>query len=541
VAGVTGAEAVAAVAGVTRSLRSFGPIICLLAGLAPALAQELRIGTSSEPSAIDPHFHNTTPNKAVARIIFEPLVFQDEKQQLSPGLAESWQAIDDRTWEFRLRKGVIFHDGSPFTADDVIFTFARAPAVPRSPSSFGGFLAGKRAEKIDDHTILIRTDAPQPLTPVDISTIGIISLKAAKDAATQDFNTGKAAIGTGPYRFVSFTPGEAIALERFDSHWREKPHWKTVVMRPIKSDPARVATLLAGGVDVIEQPPATDLKRLRSDPKIAVTSSVSNRVFYLAMDQFRDDSPFVSGKIGERIRNPFLDRRVRQAISKAINRQALVERIAEGEGQPAGQYMNEAFYGTSKTLKPDAFDPANARALLTEAGLPQGFRLTIHGPNGRYPNDTKIIEAVAQMLTRIGIETSVETMPPPNFFSRGSTGGANQTPEFSMIMAGWGAAGGENSDPLKNLVATFDRAKGLGSSNRGRYSSKAFDEALAKAVSTTDDARRAELLADATAIAINDAGVIPLYFPLNSWAARSTLKVVPRSDEFTLPWEILPK
>jgi peptide/nickel transport system substrate-binding protein len=515
--------------------------LAITASTLPALAQELRIGTSSEPSAIDPHFHNTTPNKAVARIIFEPLVFQDEKQQLSPGLAESWRAINDQTWEFKLRKGVVFHDGLSFTADDVVFSFARAPTVPRSPSSFAGFLAGKRVEKIDDHTILIRTDAPQPFTPVDISTIGIISLRTAKDATTQDFNTGKAAIGTGPYRFVSFTPGEVISLERFDNHWREKPHWRTVTLRPIKSDPARVATLLAGGVDVIEQPPTTDLKRLKADPKIAVTSSISNRVFYLAMDQFREDSPFVSGKSGERIRNPFLDRRVRQAISKAINRQALVERIADGEGQSAGQYMNEVFYGTSKTLKPDAFDPAGARTLLAEAGLPNGFRLTIHGPNGRYPNDTKIIEAVAQMLTRIGIETNVETMPPANFFSRGSTGGANQTPEFSMIMAGWGAAGGENSDPLKNLVATFDRGKGLGSSNRGRYSSKTFDEALANAISTVDEARRAQLLAEATAIAINEAGVIPLYFPLNSWAARATLKVTPRSDEFTLPWEIMPR
>jgi peptide/nickel transport system substrate-binding protein len=525
----------------SRRLRMALLALDLALTILPASSQELRIGTSSEPSAIDPHFHNTTPNKAVARIIFEPLVFQDEKQQLSPGLAESWRAIDPTTWEFRLRKGVTFHDGSPFTANDVVFSFIRAPNVPRSPSSFGGFLAGKRVEKLDDHSILIRTDAPQPLTPVDVSTIGIISVKAAQGITTQDFNTGKAAIGTGPYRFVSFTPGEAIALERFENHWREKPHWKTVVLRPIKSDPARVATLLTGGVDIIEQPPTTDMKRLRADPKIAVTSSISNRVFYLAMDQFRDDSPFVSGKNGERIRNPFLDRRVRQAISRAINRQALVERIAEGEGQPAGQYMNEAFYGTSKTLKPDSFDPVAARALLAEAGFPNGFRLTVHGPSGRYPNDTRIIEAVAQMLTRIGIETSVETMPPANFFSRGSSGGANQTPEFSMIMAGWGAAGGENSDPLKNLVATFDRAKGLGSSNRGRYSSKTFDDMLSKAVSTTDDTRGAELLADATAIAIKDAGVIPLYFPLNSWAARSTLKVIPRSDEFTLPWEILPK
>ncbi|MGL4635077.1 MAG: ABC transporter substrate-binding protein [Beijerinckiaceae bacterium] len=519
--------------------RSFKPTLLVAAILSasPATAQELRIGTSSEPSAMDPHFHNTTPNKGVARYIFEALVFQDEKQQLTPGLAESWRAIDDRTWEFKLRRGVTFHDGSPFTADDVVFTFERAPNGPRSPSSFGGFIAGKTVEKMDSHTILIRTAAPAPLTPVDLSTFGIVSAKY-KDATTQDYNTGKATFGTGPYRFVSFTSGERIQLERFDGHWREKPHWKTVTLRPIKSDPARVASLLAGDVDVIEQPPTTDIKRLKADARVAVTSTYSNRVFYLAMDQFREDSPYITGKNGEKIKNPLLDRRVRLAISKAINRQAIVDRIADGEGESAGQYMNEAFYGTSKTLKPEVQDVNGARALLREAGYPEGFKLTIHGPNGRYPNDTKIVEAIAQMLTRVGIETTVETLPPANFFSRGSTGGPNQTPEFSMIMAGWGAAGGENSDPLKNLVATFDRNKGLGSSNRGRYSNKAFDEALATALSTVDDAKRASLLAAATEIAIKDAGVIPLYFPLNTWAARAGLVVSPRTDEFTLASEI---
>lgn len=516
--------------------------LCALAAIsAPGLAQELRIGTSSEPSAIDPHFHNTTPNKAVARIVFEPLVFQDERQRLMPGLAESWRAVDNRTWEFKLRKGVTFHDGSAFTADDVVFTFRRAPEVPRSPSSFASFLAGKSVEKVDDHTVLVRTVEPQPLTPVDLSTFGIVSAQAAKDATTQDFNTGRAAIGTGPYRFVSFTAGEAIVLERHETHWRERPHWKTVTLRPIKSDPARVAALLSGGVDIIEQPSTSDLKRLRANPKVAVVSSVSNRVFYLAMDQFREDSPFVKGKDGGTIRNPFRDRRVRQAISTAINRAAIVERIADGEGQPAGQYMHESFYGTSRRLPPDAFDPAAARRLLADAGHPDGFRLTIHGPNGRYPNDTKVIEAVAQMLARIGIETAVETLPPANFFSRGSTGGPGQTPEFSMIMAGWGAAGGENSDPLRNLVATFDRTRGLGASNRGRYANKAFDDKLARALATVDDVRRAALLAEATEIAVADAGVIPLYFPTNSWAMRAGLSMTARSDEFTLPWEVRPR
>ena len=200
-----------------------------------AAAQELRAGIKSEPSSIDPHYHNLGPNNALAREIFDRLIMTDSKQQLLPGLAVSWKAINDLTWEFKLRKGVKFHDGSPFTADDVVFTFQRAPNVPSSPSSFGTYLKGKTISKVGDYTVHIKTERPYPLMPNDMSTFSIISKKHGDGATTEDYNSGKATIGTGKFRFIEWVPGDRLILERNEDYWGEKPEWKRIVIKPIKS------------------------------------------------------------------------------------------------------------------------------------------------------------------------------------------------------------------------------------------------------------------------------------------------------------------
>ncbi len=520
-----------------RALLAASTLWSLPAGVAAQAGAELKIGLAFEPSSFDPHFHNTTPNKSLARSVFEPLVFQDERQQVMPGLATRWRVVDPLTWEFSLRPDVRWHDGAPFTADDVLFTFERAPNVPRSPSSFAGFIAGKTVEKVDSLTVRIRTAKPYPQMPIDLSTFGIIPA-STRGATSDDFNTGKAAIGTGPYRFGEFVRGDRAVLLRHDGYWGGAPPWARVVMRVLRSDPTRVASLLAGDVDVIETVPTADLTRLRADNRFSVTSIISNRVIYLAMDQFRDDSPFIRGPAGEAIPNPLKDVRVRRAMSHAINRQALVDRVMEGDARPASQFLDASFFGASATLGAPAYDPAMARRLLAEAGLPNGFRLKLHGPQGRYANDTKLIEAIAQMFTRIGVQAEIETLPPAIFFSRGSTGGAGGTPEFSMIMAGWGSAAGEMSDPLRNLAATFDAGAGRGSSNRGRYSNPEVDRAIDEALSTIEDARRQAALAAAMQRVIDDMGVIPILYPLNTWAARRGLGVTARSDEYTLPFHV---
>ena len=501
-----------------------------------AQANELTIGVASEPTAMDPHFHNLGPNNSLNSHIFDALVHQDEKQQLIPGLAESWKTIDDTTWEFKLRQGVKFHDGTPFTADDVIFTFERAPNVEGSPSSFGLYTKGKTLVKVDEHTLHIKTEKPWPLMPQDVSAVLIISKKNGEDANTPDYNSGKATMGTGRYKFSEYVPGDRIVMERNEDFWGDKPEWTKITFKPIKSGPSRVAALLAGDVDMIEQTPTVDIERLKGEADITLSQGISNRVIYLHLDHDRDDSPFVKAKDGSAIKNPLKDQLVRLAISKAIRRDAIVERVMEGIAIKAGQLLPEGFFGVSPNLKPVDYDPEGAKKLLAEAGFADGFKMTIHGPNDRYINDAKIAEAIGQMLTRLGIDVEVVTMPRSVYFKRASRGGPDGTPEFSFILVGWGSGTGEASSPLRSLLHTYDKERGFGASNRGRYSNAEVDKLVEQALATVDDAKRADLLAKATELAINDIGIIPLHYQVNTWAARKGIKYNPRTDERTVAY-----
>jgi peptide/nickel transport system substrate-binding protein len=323
-------------------------------------------------------------------------------------------------------------------------------------------------------------------------------------------------------------------MDRNESYWGEKPMWTVVTFKPIKSGPSRVAALLAGDVDLIEQTPTVDLERLKKEPGVALSDGISNRVIYLHLDHARDDSPFVKAKDGSAIKNPLKDLRVRRAISKAINRDLIVERVMEGVAIKAGQLLPEGFFGVSKNLEPEAYDPEGAKKLLAEAGFPDGFKLTIHGPNDRYINDAKIAEAVGQMLSRIGVPTEVVTMPRSVYFKRASRGGPDGTPEFSFILVGWGSGTGEASSPLKSLLMTHNPDKGFGASNRGRYSNPEVDRLTEEALAMVDDAKREAGLAKATEVAINDLGIIPLHYQVNVWAARKGLKYRARTDERTV-------
>ena len=503
-----------------------------------AAALDITIGGKLEPSSIDPHYHNLGPNNAIARYIFDRLIHTNEKQQLKPGLAESWKPINDTTWEFKLRKGVKWHDGSPFTADDVIFTWERAPAVPKSPSSFALYTKGKTLKKIDDHTIHFITPKPHPLVPNEVSTINIISRKYGEGATTGDYNSGKATIGTGPYKFVEWVPADRLIFVKNPDYWGKKAQFNKVIYKPIRSDPTRVAALLAGDVDMIDVVPTADIAKLKKEPNVVISQGVSNRVIYLHQDHDRDNSPYITGTGGK---NPLKDLRVRKAISKAINRPAIVERVMEGVALPAGQLLPEGFFGVSPNLKPETYDPEASKKLLAEAGYPNGFGITLHGPNDRYINDHKIAQAIAQMLTRIGIKTQVETMPRSVYFSKASRGGPNGTPAFSFILVGWGAGTGEASSPLKSLLTTWDKSKGTGASNRGRYSNPEVDKLVMLALATVDDAKREKILQQATELAIGDLGIIPLHYQVNTWATKKGLAYKARTDEYTIAMGVIVK
>ena len=502
---------------------------------------ELVVGLASEPSSVDPHYHNLSPNNGVARQIFEALIRTDDKIRLHPGLATSWKPIDDTTWEFKLRQGVKFHDGSPFTADDVVFTLERAGNVPNSPSSFGIFTKGKTVKKIDDFTVHISTEKPFPLMANDLAGVTIVSKKNGEGATTADYNSGKVTIGTGPFKFGEYVPGDRIVLVRNDDYWGEKPQWSKVTLKPSKSGPSRVAALLAGDVDFIEFVPTADLARIEKDENLAVSRSVSSRVIYLHLDHDRDNSPFVKAKDGGDIANPLKKLKVRQALSMAINRPAIVERVMEGVAIPAGQLLPDGFFATSPNLPVVKYDPKGAKAMLAEAGYPDGFQLTLHGPNDRYVNDAKIAEAIGQMLSAIGVKTSVETMPRSVYFSRASRGGPNKTPEFSFILVGWGSGSGEPLSPLRSLLHTYDKERGFGPSNRGRYSNAKVDEIIEKGLATVDEEARKALIIQATDMAIGDVGIIPLHYQVNVWAGKKGLVYKARADELTLTQDIVRK
>jgi peptide/nickel transport system substrate-binding protein len=460
----------------------------------------------------------------------------DPDSKMIPGLATSWKAIDDKTWEFKLRKGVKFHDGTELTAEDVAFSIDRVAQIPNSPGPFVAYTKAIVAKEIPDpYTIRFKTAAPHPLMPNDLSTIYIVSKKVATGATTEDFNAGKAAIGSGRFKFVRYVSGDRVELARNDNYWGEKPQWAKVTFKIIKNEPARVAALLSGDVDAIEQPPIADLPRLKSDPKFAVTSKISHRVIYFNFDHLARSSPFVTSKDGKPLdKNPFQDVRVRRAFSKAINRPAIAERVMEAQATPSGQLVSEKLFGHVPGLKAEAFDPEGAKKLLAEAGYRDGFNLTIHGPSGRYVNDEKIVQAVAQMLTRVGIQAKVETAPMAPYSARASK------QEFSFHMVGWGASTGEASSPLRSLLATFNRDKGLGAVNWGRYSNPKVDYVIEQALQQVNDENRSQMLQQATRLSMEDLGIMPIHFQYTIWATKKGVTYVPRTDEYTLAFQFKP-
>jgi peptide/nickel transport system substrate-binding protein len=506
-----------------RALR--GAAFCAALALAPAAgAQELRVGLAASITALDPHFHVIGSNAALSRNIFDGLVNQDDSQRLVPGIAESWRAVDATTWEFRIRADASFQDGTPATAEDAAASLRRIPRIRNSPSSFLPFVRPITGiEVVDARTLRLRTAEPQPLLPNFVSRIAVLP-RAAEEADTADLNAGRGLVGTGPYRFVRYLPGDRVELAASDP---ANP-WQRVSFRFVTNDAARVAALLAGDLDLIEQVPTADSERLKRDARIRLSSVASNRVMYLHPDQDRERTPFATARDGGAIANPLRDPRVRRALSLAVDRAALVARVMDGEGTPAGQFVPEGYFGHVPSLRAPAADPAAARRLLAEAGLPDGFALTLHASNDRYPNDDKVAQALAQMWTRAGVPTQVVVQPGNVFFTRATAR------EYTLIMGGAAAETGEASSVLRPLLATFDTARGDGSGNRGRYSNPDFDRLLRQALATVDDSQREALLRQATEVAIAEAGVIPLFFLQNSWASRGGIAYRPRSDGWTL-------
>ncbi|MPR10543.1 ABC transporter substrate-binding protein [Microvirga tunisiensis] len=503
-------------------LKSLSATVSLagLLALSPAYAADLIIGSSTEPSALDPHFSRTGNNQNIAAQIFDRLITPDPNLQVTPALAESWQNVDPTTWRIKLRSGVTFQDGSPLTAEDVIFSLNRVKDIPNSPAPFTGNIGSiANMTIVDPQTIEFKTKNPTPDFIEQVGLVYIVQKKLAEGKTIEAFNDRSAAIGTGPYKVKEWVPGDHVTLVRNDAYWGKKPAFENVTIKFIANDAARVAALRSGSVDLIDAVPPGDVKTLSGVGGVKLWSIPSARVVYLALDASRDESPFVVGADGKPLNpNPLKDVRVRQALSKLVNRQLIVDRILDDAGEAAGQIVPDGIGGADPSLKAPAADPEGAKKLLADAGYPQGFGLTLHTSNDRFPGDAESAQAIGQMFARGGIKVNGVVAQPYNVYA--SAAGKQQ---FSAFIFSLGTTTPTSATSLRNLLMTPDRDAGTGSFNRTRYSNAQFDEKMKVATSEFDPQKRISLLQEATRVAMNDVGVIPLFWPKVYWASKANV------------------
>lgn len=513
-------------------LRSMLAVLAFSTSLSTAaFAIDLTVGLSTEPAAIDPHFSRSGNSQQAAQHVFNRLVEPDENLVIQPALAVSWENIDELTWEVKLREGVTFHDGSPFTADDVVFSLERAGQIPNSPAPFTANVAPIAGiEVIDPLTIRFTTATPTPQFMELAGMVYVVSKAAAENATIDEFNSGAAAIGTGPYKFVEWVPGDHVSFTANENYWGEPPAFENVTFRLISNAAARVAALRAGDVDLIDAVPPADKATLEGVEGIGLHSTSSARIIYLGLDSARDESPWIVGVDGALLNpNPLKDPRVRAALSKMIDRQLLIDRILTGAGTPAGQLVPEGIGGYSANLPADSIDIEGAKALLAEAGFPDGFGITLHSSNDRFPGDGDIAQALGQLFARGGLTVNGVVTQPYNVYA---TAAGNQ--EFSAFIFSFGTSTPSSAPGMTNVLMTNDSAAGTGSFNRMRYSNPAYDAKMRQALAEFDPDKRNALLAEAAEIAFGEHAILPLYWPEVTWASRDGIGYAANKLEDTL-------
>jgi peptide/nickel transport system substrate-binding protein len=518
-------------------LAGFGAAAAVAVSRAPcARAQAeaaLRTGIKLSPTSMDPHFR-LSGEQSILRALHARLVDMTSAGKPAPGIAESWRLTENqRAWDFRVRADAKFSDGSPITSEDVAYSLWRVPRIEGSAGAYHIFVrAITRVEVLDRHTVRLHTETPYPFMVEDMTEIAVVSASLGEGFKPADFNAGKVDKFSGPYALEGFRFGEFVAMRR-NPHWYGAPPAMAAVnYRVIPNDSARVAALLAGDVQAIDELPVQDVAQLRRNAALNVTQIAGMRVMYIAMDSDRDVTPHLRDANGQTMtKNPLKDARVRQALSVAINRAAIVDRVMEGAATVASNLLPEGTPGTSSALGVTPFDPDRARRLLAEAGYPNGFQITIHATNDRYPNDEKVAQAIAQFWTRVGVRTEVATLPNAAYFPQA----ARQA--FTIMSAQYGA---DNvSYAYRALVHTFDRDRGLGTANRTRHSSPRADALVAQALTEMDEEKRNALLARAADIAIGEEAIIHMiYHPAYIYAARKPLSVTPYYNGAFLPQAI---
>jgi len=500
-----------------------------------AEAKTLRWSYQGDATTMDPHGLNETFTLGFQGNIYEPLVGYDAKLQLMPMLAERWENPEPNKWIFHLRKGVTFHNGSPFTADDVIFSWKRALT---EGSDMKGYSAkAKEVRKVDDHTVEVITDTPNPILPREWVFLYIMDEEWSKQHNTTEATNVKGsnqgnhanlnANGTGPFTLAERQPDTRTVLKRNPNYWDKgiKTNVTEVVFTPVSQPATRVAALMSGELDVIQPVPVQDWDRLETTKDVKPLTGAEARAIFIGFDQVRDELKYsnVKGK------NPFKDPRVRAAVVHAVNLDAINKQIMRGSAVPLGSLVAPEINGYDKSYgQPYAYDPEKSKKLLADAGYPNGFQVTLDCPNDRYVNDEKVCQAVAGMLARVGIKIDLLAQTKGKYFGKVLAQAGYDT---SMYLLGWTPSSIDSHNSLLNLAACRNPDTKAGLFNLGGYCNPKVDELTNKIGSETDQAKRNAMIKEAWEIVKADYGYLALHAQPMSWGVREGVQVVQRADD----------
>lgn len=517
----------------TFRLATLAAAALLAAGSASAAT--LRWAGANDINTADPHSQNHQTTHAFLQQVYESLVRYDEKFQVEPALATKWEQVSPTQVRFTLRRDVKFHDGAPFTADDVVFSLTRAMTPPSNMQS--ATQSVKEVKKVDDHTVDVILKGPNPILLRELTEARIMnkawaekhnSVKSQDYGGKEESYASRNANGTGPYKLVVWQPDVKLQLTK-NPDWWDKPRGNVdeVIFTPIKSAATRTAALVSGQVDFVVDPPPQDLARLKNTAELKLIEGAENRTIYLGLDQFRDELPG-AGTPGK---NPLKDKRVRQAMYQAIDTAGLHKNTMRGLSVPAGAMVAPMVSGWSKQLDERAskYDVEAAKKLLADAGYPNGFALKLECPNDRYVNDEAICQAVTAMWTRIGIKTTLSAAPMAQFVTRVMNNDVN------AYLFGWGVATFDALYTLDSLMSTKQGKTAAGVYNGGRFSDAKLDEMIQQIKTEMDQPKRDALLHDALKLTKDEYYYIPLHHQIRPWAMRKGVDTVHRADDRPMP------
>ena len=506
--------------------------LAVLAAAGLAQAATLRIAGANDILTFDPHAQNHQTTLAYQQMVYESLVRYNEKYEVEPSLATKWTNVTPTQIRFELRKGVKFHDGAPFTADDVVFSLTRAMTPPSNMTAYVQSI--QEVKKVDDHTVDVILKGPSPVVLRELTDARIMNKAWAEKnnaAKAQDYKAkeesfaARNANGTGPFILEAWQPDTRTTLKK-NAGWWDKPKGNVdnIVFTPIKSAATRSAALISGQVDVVVDPPVQDLERIKRDPKITVIEGAENRTIFLGFDQHRDELPGsnIKGK------NPLKDQRVRQALYQAVDIAAIERNVMRGLGKPTGTMIAPMVNGWTKELgaRASRFDVNAAKKLLADAGYPDGFELVLDCPNDRYLNDEAICQAVTAMWSRIGVKAKLQTNPMSIHSAK------IQKFEVSAYMLGWGVATFDALYSLDSLISTVDPKGGAaGNFNCGRMSNPVVDNLIQQIKTEMAPAKRNGMIHEALKIVKDDYNYLPLHDQIRPWAMRKGVTTVHRADD----------